>query len=79
MPRKVDPDPDWILDQRRQLGERVRAARLHANYRQERLAHESGVTRLTLQNIEAGTTDARVGWLMRIAHTLGIDVRDLLG
>lgn len=57
----------------------MRAARLYGNYTQERLAHASGVTRLTLQAIEAGTTDARVGWLMRIARTLGIDVRDLLG
>lgn len=79
MPRKADPDPDWILDQRKQLGERVRAARLHGNFTQERMAHDSGVTRLTLQAIEAGTTDARIGWLMRIARTLDIDVRELLG
>ncbi|MGW0311986.1 helix-turn-helix transcriptional regulator [Streptomyces flavidovirens] len=79
MPRKAEPDPDWILDQRRRLGDRVRAARLYGNFTQERLAHESGVTRLTLQAIEAGSTDARIGWLMRIARTLNIDVRDLLG
>ncbi len=79
MPRKPEPEPDWILDQRRQLGDRVRAAREYGNFTQERLAHASGVTRLTIQNIESGATDARIGWLMRISDALGIHVRDLLG
>lgn len=78
VPRNADSDPAWLIDQRRQLGDRVRAARLHANLTQERLEHVSGVKRLTIQNIEAGTTDARVGWLMRIARACGIHVRDLL-
>lgn len=78
MPRKSEPDPDWILDQRRQLGERVRAARLHANLTQEGLRDLSGVERLTIQRIESGATDARIGWLMRIADALDIPVVRLL-
>ncbi|GAA2930033.1 hypothetical protein GCM10010446_13330 [Streptomyces enissocaesilis] len=38
----------------------------------------SGVERLTIQRIESGATDARIGWLMRIAHALNIPVTRLL-
>ena len=72
------PDPDWIVDQRKRLGEQVRARRIHANLTQERLRDISGVERLTIQRIESGATDARYSWLLRIARALDIPVADLL-
>lgn len=77
MPR--DPEPDWILQQRRIIGDRVRSQRMHANLTQENLRDLSGVERLTIQRIESGVTDARISWLLRIANAMGIDLRDLLG
>lgn len=74
-----EPDPPWIIDQRRHIGVRVRQAREHADLTQERLADLSGVKRLTLQNIESGATDARIGWLLRIARTLNVHVTAFLG
>lgn len=76
MPR--DPEPDWILQQRRIIGDRVRSQRMHANLTQENLRDLSGVERLTIQRIESGVTDARISWLLRIANAMGIDLRDLL-
>jgi len=73
-----EPDPPWITDQRRRLGDRVRIRREYANLTQERLVELSGVKRLTLQNIESGATDARVSWLLRIAAALDVPVADLL-
>ncbi|WP_326768697.1 helix-turn-helix domain-containing protein [Streptomyces sp. NBC_01591] len=76
MPR--EPEPDWILEQRRTIGDRVRAHRIHANLTQERLRDLSGVERLTIQRIESGATDARIGWLLRIARAMDIHIRDLI-
>ena len=73
-----EPDPPWISDQRRRLGERVRIAREYANLTQEQLDNLSGVKRLTLQRIESGATDARISWLLLIARALDIPVADLL-
>ncbi|PJN01063.1 DNA-binding protein [Streptomyces sp. CB01201] len=68
-----------MLQRRRAVGNRVRGARIDADLTQERLRDLSGVERLTIQRIEAGSTDARLSWLLRIADALGIHVRDLLG
>ena len=77
MPR--EPDPDWIVQRRRSIGDRVRAAREYADLTQEELGYRTGITRLTVQRIESGATDARIGWLLRIAHHLNVSLNSLLG
>lgn len=77
MPR--EPDPDWIIQRRRAIGDRVRAEREYANLTQEKLSHRTGIPRLTVQRIESGATDARIGWLLRIARDLGVPLGNLLG
>jgi transcriptional regulator with XRE-family HTH domain len=72
------PDPPWIIEERQRLGVRVREAREYANLTQEGLEERSGVKRLTLQRIESGSTDARISWLIRIAHALGLPVTEFL-
>lgn len=72
------PDPPWIADQRRRLGDRVRIAREWANLTQEQLEERSEVKRLTIQRIESGATDARFSWLLRIARALDMPVAELL-
>lgn len=76
MPR--EPTPDWIIQKRRAIGARVRAEREYANLTQEELAHQTGIPRLTIQRVESGATDARIGWLMRIARRLDLSLRSLL-
>jgi transcriptional regulator with XRE-family HTH domain len=73
-----EPDPDWIIEQRRRVGDRVREQRLYANLTQEGLRDASGVERLTIQRIESGATDARISWLLRIARALDVHVTELL-
>jgi transcriptional regulator with XRE-family HTH domain len=51
---------------------------MHANLTQEKLEELAGVTRLTIQNIESGVTDARISWLLRIARVLGVPIERLL-
>lgn len=74
-----EPDPEWIVQQRQIIGDHVRRAREDAKLTQEQLWERAGVKRLTLQRIESGATDPRIGWLLRIARALDINVADLLG
>jgi transcriptional regulator with XRE-family HTH domain len=74
-----EPDPDWIIRRRQAIGDRVRSEREYANLSQEQLGYRAGITRLTIQRIESGATDARIGWLLRISADLGVPLADLLG
>lgn len=76
MPR--NPQPDWIITERRAIGRRIQDARLWANLTQEGLDEASGVDRVTIQRIENGTTDARLSWLLAIAHALDVPLTNLI-
>jgi transcriptional regulator with XRE-family HTH domain len=71
-------DDQWLLTERRAIGDRIRIARLKRNMTQERLYLSAGVSRYTLQGIESGASDAQLSTLMRIARALGIHPADLL-
>jgi transcriptional regulator with XRE-family HTH domain len=73
-----EPDPDWIIQKRRAIGNQVRAQREYANLTQEELSYGTEIPRLTVQRIESGATDARIGWLLRIAHRLGVPLSAFL-
>lgn len=77
MPRLPDTN-DWIARERRAIGDRIRVNRLRQNRTQESVFLEARIARSAYQQIEAGTADARIGTLLRIAHVLGLHVVDLL-
>ncbi|WP_405699025.1 helix-turn-helix domain-containing protein [Streptomyces sp. NBC_01383] len=75
----MPPDqPQWILDARRAIGDRVRVQRLRLDMTQERLAETTGIDRSTIQRIEYGE-EAKISHLLLIAKELRLHVRDLLG
>ncbi|MFE2469685.1 helix-turn-helix domain-containing protein [Streptomyces mirabilis] len=67
MPRD---NPDWIIERRRDLGERIADLRVAANHTQETFCEVTGLSRRNLQRIEAGDVDPRYGDLLRIAAAL---------
>jgi transcriptional regulator with XRE-family HTH domain len=71
-------DDDWLLRERRAIGDRIRIKRLHENRTQESVFLAAGVARSAYQAVEAGTADARISTLLKIAHVLGVHVTDLL-
>ncbi|MFF8100224.1 helix-turn-helix transcriptional regulator [Streptomyces sp. NPDC016640] len=77
MPALPDDD-DWLLEEQRSIGDRIRVTRLHADRTQESVFLAANIARSTYQAIEAGTVDARIGTLLRIARVLGVHVTDLL-
>ncbi|MCQ9178373.1 helix-turn-helix domain-containing protein [Streptomyces sp. IBSBF 2953] len=79
MPRD---SPNWIIERRRELGERIGDLRAAAHHTQESLCAVTGISRSHLQRIERGETDVRYGDLLLIAAALDqkvsvlVDLRD---
>jgi DNA-binding XRE family transcriptional regulator len=71
-------DDDWLLQERRAIGDRIRVLRIRQNRTQESVFLAARVARKTYQDIEAGAVDARITTLLRIARVLGVHVTDLL-
>ncbi|WP_435214737.1 helix-turn-helix domain-containing protein [Streptomyces sp. bgisy034] len=71
--------PDWIMERRRELGERIADRRAEAHHTQESPCEATGLSRATLQRIEAGETDPRYGDLLRIGEVLHTEIAVLVG
>ena len=63
---------------RHTLGERVRRFRVAARLTQVELARAADIGRVTLVRLENGEQNPRFKTLTAIAHTLGVDVPELL-
>jgi transcriptional regulator with XRE-family HTH domain len=72
------PQPDWVLIRRRAIGDRIRAARIHTNLTQEKLAELAGMDRQTINRIEQGHQSPILDTLILIAHALGVPLADLV-
>lgn len=68
------PSPDWVLVRRRAIGEQIRAARLHANLTQEKLAELAEMDRQAVNRIEQGHQSPVLDNLIRIAAVLDLEV-----
>ncbi|MFE2990323.1 helix-turn-helix transcriptional regulator [Streptomyces sp. NPDC059262] len=72
------PPSPRVLAARRAVGERIRAARLHANMTQETLAERAGIDRQSVNGIEQGHASPVLDNLIRIADALEVPLRDLV-
>jgi transcriptional regulator with XRE-family HTH domain len=72
------PPPDWVIDRRRAIGDRIRAARLESNLTQEKLAELAGVDRQSINRIEQGHQAALIDTLIRIADALDVPLAELV-
>lgn len=76
MPREL-PDA-LILNRRRALGIRIVQLRDAADLTQDQVIDLTGIPRSTYQRIEAGLSDPRFGWLLRIAAAMDVPLTELL-
>ena len=60
------------------IGSRVRAARQGRGLTLDQLAETSGVSRRMIVNVEAGTTNASIATLLRLARSLHVSLADLV-
>lgn len=77
MPRSTPPDP-WVLNRRRQIGDRIRAARIHANLTQEEVANRTGMDRPSYNRVEQGHASPLLDTLLLVADAIGVDLADLV-
>lgn len=67
-----------MLARRRELGQRIAAARREAGVSQEALAHHIGVERRSIQRYEAGVRDPGYSDLLLIARVVGVPIAELV-
>lgn len=72
-----DPLPDWVLQQRRRVGERVRDLREARGLSQERLAELTKLSRHTIYRIELAQYGTSIDHLALIARVLKVEVSAL--
>lgn len=72
-----DP-PDWVLQRRRAVGDRIRQVRLHRNLTQEGLAELAGMDWQAINRLERGHTSPMLDTLIRLAGALEVDLADLV-
>ncbi|WP_329215346.1 helix-turn-helix domain-containing protein [Streptomyces sp. NBC_01485] len=71
-------DDDWLKACRHAIGDRIRTERMHQNLTQERLHLAAGISRWSLQEIEAGRNNPTLETLLRIARALDVSLADLV-
>ncbi|MCO8308246.1 helix-turn-helix transcriptional regulator [Streptomyces sp. RKCA744] len=71
------PLPDWVLQQRRWVGDRVRDLREQRGLSQERLAELTGLSRHTVYRIELAQYGTSIDHLALIARALRVEIGSL--
>lgn len=72
---RVHDDPAAIRRSRRsEIGSRVRSLREMRGGKQDAVAIEAGISRVTLQNIESGATNFQIDKLLAVADALSVPV-----
>lgn len=74
----VPDDDDRLAARRRAIGEQIRDVRMHRNLTQERLHLAAGISRWSLQELEAGRGNPTLATLLRISEVLDVPLADLV-
>ena len=73
------PDDDaWLTEHCRAIGDRIRTERLRQNRTQESVYLAAGISRYTLQEIEAGRANPTLRLLLRISRVLDTPLSSLV-
>jgi len=64
--------PEEVVAIARDLGERIKVARVRRKIRQQDMADRTGISRSTIQSLERGELTCSVGALLNILWTLGL-------
>jgi transcriptional regulator with XRE-family HTH domain len=65
------------MDERQQLGRRIKQLRRRRGYTQERLAERMDINAKYLSSIERGVENPTLDLLVRLAHSLEVDLHEL--
>lgn len=70
--------PERVRARRQEIGEQIRAARLHAGLTQEKVALRVGTDLSSYNRIERGHSSPLLDTLIRIADAIGVPLADLV-
>ncbi|WP_399142127.1 helix-turn-helix domain-containing protein [Streptomyces sp. NBUA17] len=73
-----DPHDDEFEREAQRIGRQIRDVREHHGLTQERVFLAVPMNRAYYQDIEAGRANPTLYTLVRIAHAIGVPVRDLM-
>jgi transcriptional regulator with XRE-family HTH domain len=73
----TDPIPPWVLQARRQVGERVRELRTDRHLSQEKLAELADLDRKTIYRVELAQHSTSIDHLALIARALDVPLVSL--
>jgi transcriptional regulator with XRE-family HTH domain len=74
----IDAPSEREITRRREVGERIRLARRHANLTQMQLGETVGLSHKTISNIELAQSDPTLGMLINLADAIGVPLDDLV-
>ena len=74
----LDPMPDWVHARRREIGARIRAARLAANLTQMELGSRIGRDHRTIHRWEYGMRVPNLDDLLLLARAVGVPLAELV-
>ncbi|MFF0790365.1 helix-turn-helix domain-containing protein [Streptomyces spiralis] len=75
--QELPDDDSWLPDQRRAIGDRVRAERERQKLTQEQVMLAARIDRVTLWRLETGH-DLKLSTLQRVAFVLDVPLADFL-
>lgn len=79
MPDEDLTDDEWLNREQQRIGKRIREVREHHNLTQESVYLAVPMNRSHYQDIEAGRANPTLRLLLRIADSIGVPLRDLVG
>ncbi|MFF1281034.1 helix-turn-helix domain-containing protein [Streptomyces sp. NPDC058299] len=71
--------PAWVLTRQREIGARIRTARLAAGLTQMQVGDLVGRDHRTIHHWEYGTRVPRLDDLLLVSDAIGVPLRDLVG
>ena len=74
----LDPEPEWLLPRRREIGARIRTARLTANLTQVQLAERIGRDHRTVHRWEYAERIPNLTDLLLVAAAVGVPIEELV-
>lgn len=74
----TDPTPEWVLAQRRRVGDRIREVREARGWSQEHLGEQAGLDRKTIYRMELAQYSTSIDFLMMVARALGVPPGSLM-
>lgn len=74
----AEPTPEWVLIQRRRVGDRIRDIREARGWSQEHLGEVAGLDRKTIYRMELAQYSTSIDFLMMVARALGVPPAHLM-